>query len=145
MIDREKTLERNEASTRRLEEYVAGLSEADLQRPLGGGWTVAVALTHLAFWEFRQAAVFAHFAKTGVLLGEDENEATNPALDATAKAINPSAVGALAVEAAKQVDAAVAAARPGVFAALPSGGPAFPVERFNHREEHIAQIEAVLG
>jgi uncharacterized damage-inducible protein DinB len=47
---------RNTEATRRLRELVATLSDADLAAPLGGGWTVAMALGHLAFWDGRQRA-----------------------------------------------------------------------------------------
>jgi hypothetical protein len=44
-----ETVNANAEVTRRLEVVVGRLSDADLGRDLGGGWTVSVALAHLAF------------------------------------------------------------------------------------------------
>ena len=41
----------NPAQRRRLEAIASRLGETELQRDLDGGWTVAVALAHLAFWD----------------------------------------------------------------------------------------------
>ena len=49
--------ERNREQRERLRALVAGLSEADLARPLGdGAWTVAATLAHLAYFDTRVAA-----------------------------------------------------------------------------------------
>ena len=44
---------RNDAERARLRALVARLSDADLARPMPGGWTVAAVLAHLAFWDQR--------------------------------------------------------------------------------------------
>ena len=53
---------RNTEATRRLRELVARLGPDELRRSLGGGWTVAVALTHLTFWDTRQDAALRDYA-----------------------------------------------------------------------------------
>ncbi len=143
MTDRESTLERNEATAARLETLISGSSGADLRRSLGGGWTVTVALTHLAFWDLRQREALAHFGVTGVL--PEEDDAVNPALELIAKGMDPEAAGGLATEAAKAVNATVAALTPDAFATLAAGDNAYVLRRFAHREDHIAQIEAALA
>src|SRR6185437_9369957 len=42
---------RNDAARARLGAVAATLSDADLERPLSDGWTVAIALAHLAHWD----------------------------------------------------------------------------------------------
>ena len=44
-------LSRNQAALQRLAELAARLTEEDLARSLGGGWTIKAALAHLAFWD----------------------------------------------------------------------------------------------
>ncbi len=53
MDDRSGLLDRNAAATERLRALVARLAPPDLGCALGGGWTVAFALCHLAFWDAR--------------------------------------------------------------------------------------------
>ena len=96
-------LQRNSEATRRLGELVAGLDEADLQRSLGGGWTVAFALVHLAFWDARQDVALRGYAQGDPIPSEDET--VNASLEAIAGMFDPAAAGAAAVEAAERLDA----------------------------------------
>lgn len=142
MTDSSEILAANDASTARLEALTAALSQADLQRSLGGGWNVAIALTHLAFWDFRQVAALKHFVETGD--APEDDRTVNPALEATAKGMDPEMAAWLAVESARAVDTVVRALSADAFAALDAGEHAYLVRRSAHREEHIAQIEAAL-
>ncbi len=51
MVDFESCLESNRISQQRLRCMVEALSDEDLRRPVGGGWTVSATLAHLAFWD----------------------------------------------------------------------------------------------
>ena len=129
MDDRSGLLDRNAAATERLRALVARLAPPDLGCALGGGWTVAFALCHLAFWDARQRAALERYAR-----GEDfaeEDVVANQALEA--------------VRAAEAVDAQLAALPPARRDALLAGGCGFAVERWRHRDEHIAQIERALS
>ena len=44
-------IERNHASTRRIRELAARLTDAEMQTPVGEHWTVAIVFAHLAFWK----------------------------------------------------------------------------------------------
>ena len=66
-------LRRNAEATRRLHALVARLEETDLERSLGGGWTVGFALVHLAFWDARQ-----HFARQSYARGMTSRSKTRP-------------------------------------------------------------------
>jgi hypothetical protein len=46
-------IERNRASTDRIRTLATGLTDAEMQQPVGEHWTVAIALAHLAFWDRR--------------------------------------------------------------------------------------------
>ncbi|MCC6236906.1 MAG: DinB family protein [Dehalococcoidia bacterium] len=143
--------EHNMEATHRLDALVGRLSPEQLVLPLGGGWTVSMALGHLAFWDGRQRAVFEHFLDTGVLLGSeapaphDPDDQTNEALEPLLALLDPDAVGDLVVEAAQAVDELVATLTEAQIAAVLGGEHGYVVRRWRHREEHIAQIEAAVG
>ncbi len=45
--------EHNRSQLARLQQLIAQLTDADLNRSVGDDWTVAVVLAHLAFWDQR--------------------------------------------------------------------------------------------
>lgn len=143
--------EHNMEATRRLDALVGRLTPEQLAAPLGGGWTVSMALGHLAFWDGHQRAVLEHFVDTGLLLGSERPEPHNPdnhtneALEPLLALLDQEAVGELVVEAAQAVDELVATLSETQIAAVVDGEHAYVVRRWRHREEHIAQIEAGLG
>ena len=142
MSDHDPDLLRNAEETRRLGDLVARLDAADLARSLGGGWTVAFAFAHLAFWDARQDAALRVCARGDPFPPEDE--VTNAALELIAGSFGPEAVAAAAVEAAARLDTTATDLTAGQRAALREAGQEFAFRRWPHREEHIAQIEAVL-
>lgn len=133
----------NAQSTNRLRDLVARLSADDINRDLGGGWTVGFALAHLAFWDARQVAALHRFANGHGFPAEDY--ATNATLEAIAAAFNPATLGAAAVTAADRLDATVESLTSEQLDELRSAGLAYAIERAPHREEHMQQIEDVLG
>ncbi|HJM89076.1 MAG TPA: maleylpyruvate isomerase N-terminal domain-containing protein [Dehalococcoidia bacterium] len=137
-------LQHNAESTRRLRELVAKLSDEDLRISLGGGWTVAVALAHLGFWDTRQAAALHHYTETGELLGGASDDAVNAALERLAVLADPRPVAQLAVSAATAVDEVAANLAPDARAAILNSDDSYMVGRWGHREEHLDQIERAL-
>ncbi len=137
-------LARNAASTERLRRLAARLGEADLRRPLGGGWTVAFALAHLAFWDARQEAAIRRWADGGGAFAQ-EDATVNEALEAVAALVDADGAAAAAVEAAARLDATVDGLGEVRRAALREAGGGYAAGRWPHREEHAAQIEAALG
>ena len=142
MSDEHPDLRRNRASTERLRALVAGLEAAELARPLGGGWTVGFALAHLAFWDQRQRVAIQRHARGAGF--PEEDPAVNEALDAVAPLLAPGRAGAEAVRAAALLDETLAALATAEWDALVAAGEGYALERWRHRDEHIAQIEAGL-
>jgi hypothetical protein len=134
----------NAEVTARLESLVSRLSDADLARDLGGGWTVAVALSHLAFWDRRVAYVLARWTDGGAPHVELDDDVVNTALEALHLAVEPRSAARLAVEAAKSADAAIARVPDAIAAQLIAEDHAYLLRRSGHRGEHIEQIEAAL-
>lgn len=139
-----QTLNDNAAVTARLEALVGRLSDADLRRDLGGGWTVSVALSHLAFWDRRIAYMLDRWMRDGTPHFEQDDEMINAALEALHQAVDPRAAGRLVVESAKAADAAIARAPDEITNQLIAEDHAYLLRRTGHRTEHIEQIEAAL-
>jgi hypothetical protein len=134
----------NAAVSARLEALVGRLSDADLRRDLGGGWTVAVALSHLAFWDRRVAYVLERWMRDGTPHVELDDDVVNNALEALHQAVEPRAAARLAVEAAEAADAAIARVPDEIAQRLIAEDHAYLLRRSGHRGEHIEQIEAAL-
>jgi DinB superfamily len=138
------TLSDNTAVTARLQALVARLSDADLTCDLGGGWTVAVALSHLAFWDRRIAYMLERWMRDGTPHVELDDDVVNNALEAVHQAVEPRAAARLAVESAKAADAAIARTPDAISDLLIAEDHAYLLRRTGHRAEHIEQIEAAL-
>ncbi|MYE06241.1 MAG: DinB family protein [Chloroflexi bacterium] len=132
----------NADSTERLRALVAQLADDDLQRSLGGGWTTAFALAHLAFWDARQVAALSRFARGDQFPAEDL--ATNDALELIAAAFDPATIGEAAVNAAQDLDQIVTTLTADQLNDLRTSGKAYAIDRAPHRDEHISQIEEAL-
>lgn len=145
-------LERNAASLRRLRDLADRLSDEDLDRSLGADWTVKTALGHLAYWDQRQRAALALHLETGRPFSteptpplEDSDEVSNVAITALANAGDRELMRAAVVEAAEGINALLESADRAVLGAILDSPRAEVVRRWEHREEHVAQIEAGLG
>ena len=135
-------LARNAEATRRLGALVARLDASDLERSLGGGWTVGFALAHVAFWEARQDAALGAWLDGAEF--PDEDPSVNPTLEAMASTLDPVATAAAVEGISARVDATIAGLTDEQRAELIDAGFGYVVARWEHREDHIAQIEAVL-
>ncbi len=142
-VDR-SILDDNAAQTRRLVVLVGRLSDTDLGRDLGEGWTVATALAHAAFWDRRAGRVFERWRRDGTPYRDQDDDILNLSLLDEWNALVPRKAADLAVRAAQSVDAAVAALPESVIKALIEGGNDFLLHRARHRKEHVDQIEAAL-
>jgi len=139
----------NRAERTRLASLVGRLSDADLERPLGGGWTVAVALAHLAFWDRRGLLLLEQWERgQAPLPGEPDSygvEVLNGALLAEWRALAPRVAARLAVEAAEATDRKVETLGAGVVDAIIAGGESWRLRRSLHRREHLDQIDRALA
>jgi DinB superfamily len=135
----------NAAVTARLEALVSRLSDTDLQHDLGGGWTVSVALAHLAFWDRRIAYVLGRWSAGGEPHVELDDDVVNKALEELLKVVEPRDAARLAVESAEAADAAIARVPEEIASQLIAEDHAYLLRRSGHRGEHIEQIEAALG
>jgi uncharacterized damage-inducible protein DinB len=152
-------VEKNAASRRRLASLVEGLSPVELALPTEpteeGSWTVAQVLGHLLFWdrsmESRWRLALERAGESGpvdiVGIPMELTDAINGPLAGLigewAQAVGPQ-LGAQALAAAEAVDALVESSAdrlpPGALATRPNA-----VNRWSHRESHLAQVEKALA
>ena len=139
----------NSAERARLAKLVGQLTEADLDRSLGGGWTVATALAHMAFWDRRGRLLLERWERGQVPPpGEPEwygSEVVNEVLLAEWRELPPRAAARLALEAAEAIDRKVETLDARVAEAVIARGEAWRLRRCLHRREHLDQIEHALA
>jgi hypothetical protein len=139
----------NAAATTDLRALVASLTDADLATDLGEGWTVSMALAHLAFWDEWHVARWLFAAAAGELAPPPaDNVITNRANEAlvtTWRALPARAAAALVLDAADAADAYIADLDDeAIDLALERDGSHW-FSRSPHRQDHIAQITRALG
>jgi hypothetical protein len=129
----------------RLRALAARLSDADLGRDLGGGWVVATALAHLAFWDRQRQTQLRKWARTGTQPDAGDSECTNAAVEVLANAVPPRVAARLAVEAAEAVAHEVQGLDDDVVGEIERAGATNMLRRAAHWRDHMAQIEAGLS
>ncbi len=114
------------------------------ERDLGNGWTVSVALAHLAFWDRLAALTLQRWERGDIPSDEAEPDLLNDALIEEWRALSPRQAADLAVAAARLVDAAVEALDARTAAAVQARGKEWLLRRGVHRREHLDQIEGIV-
>jgi len=145
-VDRSYVAE-NDRERRRLEALVAKLDDAGLSRPMPAGWTVAGVLAHLAFWDQR-IVVLADMLKRGAPVPNFTDPAhvewINDAAKPAQLALPPRRAAEVAIAAAKSADAVVASLSDELIAKNAAAGTPIKLERWDHRREHLDEIEHAL-
>ena len=142
--------ERNAQQRARLA-ALATRGQADLERDLGGGWTVAAALVHTAFWDRLALERWQAFERAGLPATQlpFDVDMLNTALTPTWLAVPGRAALAEAVAAAEALDQHIRALPDQTIeayrASLPAGQFASMLDRTRHRDEHAEQVERALG
>lgn len=134
----------NARERERMRALVARLSEADLRRPVGHGWTVADTLVHLAFWDLRAVTLIDRFEREGAAPSPIDIDPANDAVHALGRVIPPRAAAELALEAAETADRRIAALSDRLVEAVAAVGTPFNLSRHAHRAEHLDEIERSL-
>jgi len=139
----------NARASGELRRLVETMSAEDLVTDAGGGWTVAVLLAHVAFWDRWQVARWRGAASAGLPMPADVSDnvadLANAALEPTWRALPGEIAAALALAAAAEIDALVAELPDASVDAVIATGRGRLAERSLHRLEHVAQIRRALG
>jgi hypothetical protein len=138
----------NDKERERLKKLVNEITDKQLEMVIyKEGWTVAVALGHLAFWDLRRAALARYWKQNGVqksdINGLDMNT-VNDALVPLFLAMPPRKVAELAVSAAEAVDKEVASLPADLLPKIEAMGDRVALNRGFHRKMHLDEIETLL-
>ena len=142
-------MDANRVELERMRALISRLSDEQLAQPLNPEWTIAATLGHIAFWDARILYLFdkwesgrAQPSQADLERAEDVdwvNNATRPLIHAIA----PRRCAELALQVADEIDRRVASLSPALKAAnAAAGGPA-NLSRWEHRREHLDEIEAL--
>jgi hypothetical protein len=134
----------NAQERERLLSLVARSTDEELSLPLGSGWTIAVALAHLAFWDQRSLFLMRKWKKSGVEPSPIDIDLTNDSLLALWLALPPRVAANLAVSSAEAIDRELDEASSDLITAIENLGEKFRLYRSIHRKLHLDQIEEIL-
>jgi hypothetical protein len=144
-MDRDFVAE-NTKERERLTSLVERLTDEELSLRLGGDWTIAVALAHLAFWDQRSLFLVRKWKKSGVVEPSPiDIEVTNESLLSLWRAIPPRVAASLAVSSAEEIDRELEEASSDLIAKIEGLGEKFRLYRSIHRKLHADQIVEVLN
>jgi len=137
----------NRESAAELRALIDRLTDADLACDLGEGWTVAAMLAHLAFYDFRAAALLDRWQQSGVVVASPiDFDLVNSASEHLLLSIPPRRAAELCLTAANAIDQRVAAVDGDFLARIEAAGtPYNSLFRAPHRLGHIAQIQEALS
>jgi hypothetical protein len=136
-------IERNRASTQRIKEMAARLSDAEMQTRVGEHWTVAIVFAHLAFWERRVMYVLDKTEQNGKLLIPQIDIFVNDLSLPLWAAIPPREAARIAIESAEAVDRRLESFPVALLEEIHAYNPRW-IFRDLHRGEHLNEADAAL-
>jgi len=136
-------IELNRASTNRIRDLAARLSDAEMQHPVGEHWTVAIALAHLAFWDRRVLYVLDMTERDGAHFVPDIDIFVNDLSLPLWAAIPPRAAARIAIETSEALDKRLEEYPPALLEEIYTYNKRWVV-RALHRGEHLDEVDAAL-
>src|SRR3954447_5038270 len=141
-------LEENSQQRERLISLVDRLSDEDLSRDTGNGWTVAMQLAYLAFWDRWDEHLIRRW-RTGELppptVAPWYDDAMNATLLEQWRALPARAAAGLAVAAAEAVDREIARTETPVLMAMTAAHEGNLIHRHQFRSACLDKLDAALG
>jgi len=141
-------VQENDASRRELQAFAASLSDDDLSRNIGNGWTVSSTLCHLAFWDRLTLRRLREWQSTG--FSSDHLTALgvttiNDAARQISEAVPGREAARLAQENAAAIDTEVARLSDEWIGRIDANGFERVLKRSLHRREHLRRLREALG
>jgi hypothetical protein len=136
-------IERNRASTNRIRQLVARLTDAELQHPVGEHWTAAITLAHLAFWDRRMLYLLDQTGRAGRLVIPPMDLVVNDISLPLWAAIPPREAARIAIETAEAVDHRLEEFPPALLEEIGANNERWLVRAW-HRDRHLDEVEAAL-
>jgi hypothetical protein len=137
--------ESNRVQTERLRTLVGRLDAERLATRLPNGWTVAVALAHIAFWDRQRLCLMQRWTAGNWCNGGYDGELFNEVLLPFLQAIPPARAAEIALKTAEEVDAFLLKVPDEVVATALARPDRPNLDRGSHREGHLDQIEKALA
>lgn len=136
----------NARERERLRNLVNNITDEELALILyEEGWTIAVALAHLAFWDERRLVLVRKWKQKGVTQAPFDEDIINDALLPFLLEIPPRKAADLSVLAAEALDQELEGVSPDLIKAIEALGDRHALDRSIHRKMHLDEIEALLG
>ncbi|MEO7912499.1 MAG: DinB family protein [Roseiflexaceae bacterium] len=136
-------IERNHASTNRIRALAARLTDAEMLRPVGKHWTVAIALAHLAFWDRRVLYALDAIERDGTLASSPIDIVVNDLSLPLWAAITPREAARIAIGTAEALDRRLEGLSPTLLTEIYAYNERWVV-RALHRGEHLDEVDAAL-
>ncbi len=134
----------NARERERLRALAGRLSDEQLRLDLGGGWTVATALAHMAFWDYLSLNRIRQWKKAGVSPASLDLDVINDTLLPLLREVPPRKAADLAIAAAEAVDRELEELPLAMVEAIERLGDKRRLYRAVHRRMHLDQIEEAL-
>ena len=133
----------NRASTERIKQLAASLSDEEMQTRVGEHWTVSIALAHLAWWDRRVMYVLDMTVKNGKLFVPEIDIFVNDLSLPLWAAIPPREAARIAIESSADLDAQLEAFPQDLLEEIYNYNKRWVV-RALHRNEHLNEVDAAL-
>lgn len=138
-------IKKNNESRERLIKLVKDISDKELKLVIyKEGWTVAVALGHLAFWDERRRVMLKIWKQKGVAQSPYIEDIVNDTLIPVLLAIPPRKAAELAVFTAETLDKELEELSPEMLKDIEALNDRFALDRAIHRNMHLDEIDTLL-
>ena len=137
--------ERNRVQTQRLK-GLHRLSDADLRRPVGQHWTVAIALAHMQYWDGRAVGAIEAWRRHGLplTLWTNDEAVVNDMRLPLWRGLAPREALEQAIKTAEVLDRVVQDLSPAEAEAVAAERYRV-LDRSLHRSEHLDEIDGALS
>ena len=135
----------NRTQTDRLRELVQRATPALLATRLPNGWTVAVTLGHLAFWDRQRLSLLRRWAAGELRAGAYDGDVFNDAMQPLLELIPPQQAATAALQAAEEIDALLLTLSDDLIEASLARPDAPNLDRGSHRKHHLDLVERALS
>ncbi len=142
-IDTE-TAESNRRQTARLRRLIANLKDEHFAIRLHNGWTIAMAIAHIAFWDRQRLCLIKRWAAGDWCQGDYDGELFNEVLSPFLELIPSHSAAELALEAAEQIDQLLLDVPDALIDAAMIRPDRPNLDRGSHRAHHLDQIELAI-